>query len=61
MARRGRQADSLHVPCHRVIHADGTLGGYAWGQARKRRLLAREGWRQSVKTRHTERAYLLLG
>ena len=31
------------VPCHRVVRSDGSLGGYAWGPARKRRLLAREG------------------
>ncbi|MEM7218827.1 MAG: bifunctional DNA-binding transcriptional regulator/O6-methylguanine-DNA methyltransferase Ada [Pseudomonadota bacterium] len=39
------------VPCHRVVRADGSLGGYRWGAARKRRLLddeaaaAREGER----------------
>lgn len=33
------------VPCHRVIAADGTLGGYAGGLERKRRLLALEGVR----------------
>lgn len=33
------------VSCHRVIAADGTLGGYAWGEAIKRELLRRErGW-----------------
>jgi O-6-methylguanine DNA methyltransferase len=32
------------VPCHRVVRADGTLGGFAGGPARKRRLLLREGW-----------------
>jgi AraC family transcriptional regulator of adaptative response/methylated-DNA-[protein]-cysteine methyltransferase len=31
------------VPCHRVIGSDGGLTGYAWGLARKRRLLEREG------------------
>lgn len=30
------------VPCHRVIGRDGSLTGYRWGLARKRKLLARE-------------------
>jgi methylated-DNA-[protein]-cysteine S-methyltransferase len=33
---------TLIVPCHRVIGADGSLTGYAFGQATKRRLLAFE-------------------
>jgi methylated-DNA-[protein]-cysteine S-methyltransferase len=31
------------VPCHRVLHADGGLGGYTGGLDRKRLLLAVEG------------------
>lgn len=34
------------VPCHRVLRGDGSLGGYRWGQERKRRLLQREGSRR---------------
>jgi methylated-DNA-[protein]-cysteine S-methyltransferase len=33
----------LIVPCHRVIGADGSLTGYAFGEGTKRRLLALEG------------------
>lgn len=34
---------SILVPCHRVIGADGSLTGYAGGEARKRWLLDHEG------------------
>ena len=37
-----RNAVALFVPCHRVLRTDGTLGGFAWGTAVKRSLLARE-------------------
>lgn len=33
---------ALLVPCHRVVRADGTPGGWRWGEARKRALLERE-------------------
>lgn len=33
---------ALLVPCHRVVRGDGEPGGYRWGAARKRRVLARE-------------------
>jgi O-6-methylguanine DNA methyltransferase len=49
----GRNPISLLIPCHRVIAADGSIGGYggdAWGSredrlAIKRALLSREGIR----------------
>jgi AraC family transcriptional regulator of adaptative response/methylated-DNA-[protein]-cysteine methyltransferase len=33
---------AILVPCHRVVRSDGSTGGYRWGLARKRALLARE-------------------
>jgi len=38
----GRNPVSLIIPCHRVLRADGGLGGYHWGLTRKRALLAWE-------------------
>ena len=31
------------VPCHRVVNADGRIGGFAYGQAKKIALLKKEG------------------
>ena len=44
----GSNPVAVLVPCHRVIRSDGTLGGYAGGLDRKRRLLAAEGagWKE---------------
>ena len=39
----GSNPVAVLVPCHRVIRADGTLGGYAGGLDRKRKLLKAEG------------------
>ena len=33
---------ALAIPCHRVVAATGSTGGYRWGVARKKALLARE-------------------
>ncbi|HEX4179098.1 MAG TPA: methylated-DNA--[protein]-cysteine S-methyltransferase [Rhizomicrobium sp.] len=42
---------ALAVPCHRVLHSDGSLsGGYFWGDARQAELLAREGVKTVGKT-----------
>jgi AraC family transcriptional regulator, regulatory protein of adaptative response / methylated-DNA-[protein]-cysteine methyltransferase len=38
----GANPVALVVPCHRAVRTDGGLGGYAWGLARKRRLLELE-------------------
>ena len=37
-----RNAAALFVPCHRIIRADGGLGGFRWGVDIKRWLLAHE-------------------
>jgi AraC family transcriptional regulator, regulatory protein of adaptative response / methylated-DNA-[protein]-cysteine methyltransferase len=44
----GRNALAWLIPCHRVIRAAGGLGGYRWGEARKRALLAWERAAASV-------------
>ena len=33
---------ALVIPCHRVIRSDGSLGGFRWGQDRKRALIQAE-------------------
>lgn len=31
------------IPCHRVIKSDGRIGGYAWGEKIKTKMLSNEG------------------
>ena len=38
----GANPVAIVVPCHRVVRADGSLGGYAWGLERKACLLQEE-------------------
>ena len=38
-----KNPDAPIVPCHRVINANGSLGGYAYGLEKKIRLLKSEG------------------
>ena len=38
----GANPVALVIPCHRAVRTDGGLGGYAWGIARKKRLLELE-------------------
>lgn len=38
----GANPAAVIVPCHRVVAADGGLGGYRWGIERKRALLEKE-------------------
>jgi len=38
----GKNPVSVVIPCHRVIHADGSIGGYGGGLPRKRWLLDHE-------------------
>ncbi len=42
---------SVLIPCHRAVRTSGALAGYAWGVARKRELLRREGHETAEKRR----------
>jgi len=41
----GANEISFLIPCHRVLRATGAMGGYRWGEPRKRVLLALENGR----------------
>lgn len=38
-----KNPNPIAVPCHRVVMSDGNIGGYAFGKARKKGLLKKEG------------------
>ena len=40
-----KNPNPIVVPCHRVVMSDGSIGGYAFGKARKKELLVNEGLR----------------
>ncbi|MCJ7557186.1 MAG: methylated-DNA--[protein]-cysteine S-methyltransferase [Gammaproteobacteria bacterium] len=42
------------IPCHRVLRAGGGLGGYRWGETRKRAMLAWESGRSDPKLTGSE-------
>jgi len=42
----GANPIAILIPCHRVIASNGKIGGYAYGEERKKRLLA---WEQQSK------------
>lgn len=39
----GENPNPIKVPCHRVVMSNGRVGGYAYGTAKKRQLLEKEG------------------
>jgi AraC family transcriptional regulator of adaptative response/methylated-DNA-[protein]-cysteine methyltransferase len=43
----GANRIAVLVPCHRILRADGGLGGYRWGLERKRTLLDAERARKA--------------
>ena len=43
----GANPAALVVPCHRVVRADGSTGGYRWGEERKQSLLDAESTQTS--------------
>ena len=38
-----KNPNPVKIPCHRVVKADGSLGGYAYGDIKKIDLLTKEG------------------
>jgi AraC family transcriptional regulator, regulatory protein of adaptative response / methylated-DNA-[protein]-cysteine methyltransferase len=46
------------IPCHNVLRKNGSLGGYRWGEERKRAMLA---WQARDIIRHPERSVAVKG
>lgn len=42
---------AILIPCHRVIRSTGAFGGYHWGEARKKAIIAWEGARSGRSNR----------
>ena len=40
-----KNPNPIAVPCHRVVKSNGNIGGYAFGNGRKKELLKKEGLR----------------
>ncbi|HEX2221322.1 MAG TPA: methylated-DNA--[protein]-cysteine S-methyltransferase [Candidatus Limnocylindria bacterium] len=57
----GSNRVAIVVPCHRVINADGRLGGYGGGLGRKKRLLELEGGGASGHAHRRRRGLASLG
>lgn len=50
----GANPVAIVIPCHRIIHSDGSISGYRWGVDRKRKLLLLEARHATRKTlRHS--------
>jgi AraC family transcriptional regulator of adaptative response/methylated-DNA-[protein]-cysteine methyltransferase len=50
----GANAVAYLIPCHRVLRATGAMGGYRWGEPRKRALLGLERCRGLGKEKREE-------
>lgn len=46
----GNNPISYLIPCHRVLRANGEIGGYRWGVERKMAILGREFCKEHLKT-----------